>query len=197
MSGSIDQASVAQTIEVLRQVKPLFENDGDYRIALLGALGVIGGALAAFFPLWWHGKVQRKELRRAVAAQIYAEVKATLQVVRHRRYVEDVRNIVDSFDRGERDSAQYQVHVADDRFPLFKANLQHLALLEPQLQTKIVLFYQLLEAVVQDIKPGGLLNASAAGRRPFIELLEIATTARGLADEVLALLEFSYPEVAK
>lgn len=196
MPGSIDQATVAQTIEVLRQAKPLFENNGEYLIALVGALGAIGGALAAFFPMWWHGKVQRQERRRSVAAQIYAEVRATLQVVRHRRYVEDIRDIVDRFDRGELTSATYQVHVADDRFPLFRANIPHLALLEPQLQTKIVLLYQLLEAVVQDIKPGGLLNATDVGRRSFAELLEIATTARGLADEVLALLESSYSDVA-
>lgn len=196
MATSIDPNTIVQSIELLKQAKPLFESDNQFLLAGVGALGAIGGALAAFFPTFWHTKFQQRQLRHSVAAQLYAEIKATLQVERHRGYIQDIRNIVAKFDQGEITSQSYQVQIANDRFPIFRANIPHLALLESQLQTKIVLFYQLLEAAVQDIKPGGLLNTSEVDRKPYSELLEILLTARSLGDEILAQIESSYPGIA-
>lgn len=196
MATNVDPQAVAQTLELLKQAKPLFESGDAVTLAAISALSAIGGALAAFFPTYWHARLQERQLRQSVAVQIYSEVKASLQVERHRRYVESLRDIVSKFDRGEIATAAYEVQVAPDRFPIYKSNLPHLGKLDPSLQQKIVLLYQLVEAAIQDMQPGGLLNATQVGREPFAELLEILTAARQLGNEVLAHIEAQYPGVS-
>lgn len=147
--------------------------------------------------MYWHSKSQRKQLRNSVAAQMYAEVKAILQVEQHRGYIRDVRSVVEAFERGEITSSAYQVQISDSRFLIYKANLQNLPLLNGNLQVKVVTLYQLMEAVVQDIKPGGILNIPPAGHKQFSELLEILMNIRKLADEILASIESEYTEAIR
>ncbi len=192
-----DATSVAQTIELLKQAKPLFDGPAPYLLALVAILGTVLGALASFFPMYWQAKSQRAQLRLSVAAQIYAEVKAGLQVEQHRGYISDVREIVDKFERGETKSWSYQVQIPESRFLIYKANIQNLSLLDSNLQVKVVTLYQLMEAVVQDIKPGGILNATLAGQKQFSELLNILVNIRGLADEIIASIESKYPEASR
>lgn len=185
--------TATQTIELLKQAKPLFEGPDPYLLALIAILGTALGALVSFFPMYWHSKAQRKQLRISVAAQIYAEVKAILQVEQHRGYIRDVKLVVEAFERGEITSRAYQVQISADRFLIYKANLQNLSLLDGNLQVEVVTLYQLMEAVVQDIKPGGILNTPPAGHKQFSELLEIPMNIRKLADEILESIESEYP----
>lgn len=189
--------SAAQTIELLKQAKPLFEGPDPYLLSLIAILATVLGTLASFFPMYWHALVQRKQMRLSVAAQIYAEVKAVIQVEQHRGYIRDVRAAVEAFERGDINAWSYQVQISDSRFLIYKANLQNLPLLDGSLQVKVVTLYQLMEAVVEDIKPGGILNASPAGQKQFSELLKILMDIRGLADEILASIESKYPEAIR
>jgi hypothetical protein len=193
MATSVDLQAITQALELLKQAKPLFESADTVALAAIGALGAIGGALAAFFPSYWHARIQERQLERSVATQLYSEIKATLQIERYRGYIDSVQEIIDQFDRKEIPSASYRVHVTIDRFPVYKANLPHLGKLSPSLQQKIVLLYQLAEAAIQDIQPGGVLNARHVGREAFDGLLAILRTARTLGDEVLAEIEAEYP----
>jgi hypothetical protein len=195
MATPVDPQAIGQAIEILKQAKPLFESTHAYILPAIGILGAIGGALAAFFPSFWNARLQERQLKHSVAVQLYAEIQATLRVERHRGYIAGLRNIVALFDRGEISSSSYKVEVADERFPIYKANIQHLGKLEPRLQQKIVFLYQLVEAAIQDMKPGGLLNATEVGREPFAELLEILLNARAIGDEILAQIEADYPSV--
>lgn len=195
MATPVDPQALAQAIEILKQAKPLFESGDTIALAAVGALGAIGGALATFFPSFWHTKLQERNLRHSVAVQLYSEIQASLRLEQHRGYIENLRAIVEQFDRGEISSCSYQVQVAEERFPIYKANIQHLGKLNPRLQQKIVLLYQLVEAAIQDMRPGGLLNATKVGRKPFAELLEILSTARRVGDDVLAQIESEYPSV--
>lgn len=65
-------------------------------------------------------------------------------------------------------------------------------MLEVDIQVKVVEFYQLVEAVVQDIKPGGLLNARPAPVEAFQEALRITKRAQQLGGEILAAVEKRY-----
>ena len=189
--------ATTQTIELLKQAKPLFDGPDPYLLALIAILGTVLGALASFFPMYWSSLSQRKQMRISVAAQIYAEVKAILKVEQHRGYIRDVKSVVEAFERGELTSFSYQVQISDSRFLIYKANLQNLPLLDGSLQVMVVTLYQLMEAVAQDLKPGGILNASPAGHKQFDELLKILMEIRGLADEILASIESKYPDAIR
>lgn len=195
MNPPLDPDVASQVIELLKRAKPLFESKDDAWLATVGALGAIGGALAAFFPNYWIARRQERQLRESVAVQIYAEIQATLELERHRKYIANVRELVTQFERNEISGATYSVDIADDRFPVFKAQLPHLGRLPFKLQQRIVLFYQTLEGVIQDIRPGGYVNARSVGKEPFIEVLGLLTRARALGEEVLAEIERLYPGV--
>lgn len=186
-----------QTIEILKAAKPLFENGEGYLIAAVGALGAIGGAIAAYVPNRLMAKHQQAELRKSTAFQLYSEIRATLEVVRHRGYIESLRDLLTAFDRQEISTWTYRVQVPDERFIIFKSNLGNLGLLPPRVQGQIVLLYQLLEAVIQDIKPGGMLNAEPVGRGSFAEALTLSERAKAIAEQVLRDIERLYPDVAQ
>lgn len=189
--------ATAQSIELLKMAKPLFEGPDPYLLALIAIFGTVLGALASFLPMYWHAKSQRKQLRLSVAAQIYAEIKAILQAEQHRGYIRDVREVVGAFEREEVKTWPYQVQISESRFLIYKANIQNISLLDSGLQVKVVTLYQLMEAVVQDIKPGGILNSAPAGKKQYSELLNILVNIRALADEILACIESRYPDATR
>ena len=192
----MDPANHLQTIELLRAAKPLFDS-GDAQIAaIVGALGAIGGAMAAYFPNRLMARKQREEQRKSTAFQIYAEIKATLEIERYRGYSDGLARVVELFDAGGIQNFEYSVHVPDDRFLIYKANLVNIGLLPPIVQSRVVLHYQLLEAIVQDIKPGGFLNNPPAARAAFAEALLIIRRAKDVGTEVLLEIEKLYPEIA-
>jgi len=185
-----------QTIEILKAAKPLFENGSEKLIALVGLVSALVGALAAYVPNRLIAVHQRTDLRKSTAFQLYAEISATLELVRHRGYIENLREVLAVFDRGEAETWRFEVQVPDERFIIFKSNLMNLGLLPPAIQGQIVLLYQLLEAVIQDIKPGGMLNATPAHRVGFAEALTLSEKAKAIAEEVLVDIEHLYPDVA-
>ena len=126
-----------QTIEFLKAAKPLFENGSEYLIAVAGALGAVGGALATYVPNLLTAKHQKKELRESTAFQLHAEIRATLEVVRHRGYIESLRHLLVAFDRQEISSWSYMVQVPDERFIIFKLNLTNIGLLPPRCKDKL------------------------------------------------------------
>ena len=184
-----------QTIEILRAAKPLFENGSEKLIAVVGVVSALVGALAAYIPNRLMAMHQREDLRKSTAFQLYAEIRATLEIVRHRGYIESLKEVLAAFDRQEIDAWRYEVQVPDERFIIFKSNLTNLGLLPPKVQGQIVLLYQLLEAVVQDIKPGGMLNAVPAHRAGFAEAVTLSEKAKAVAEEVLVDIERLYPDV--
>jgi hypothetical protein len=185
-----------QTIELLKAAKPLFDSADAQIAAIVGALGAIGGAMAAYVPNRLMVSKQRDDLKKSTAFQIYAEVKATLEIERHRGYSQSLAELVVAFDRGQITEFAYVVQVPDDRFLIYKANLSNIGLLPPKIQSRVVLLYQLLEAIVQDIKPGGFLNTPPAKRSAFVEVARIIDRAKNVATEVLAEIESIYPDVA-
>jgi hypothetical protein len=191
----MDPANQFQTIELLKAAKPLFEGGDGYLTAAVGALGAVGGALAAYFPNRLMAKHQQRELRKSTAFQLYAEIKATLEVERHRGYINSLREVLTAFDSKQTTEWSYQVQVSDERFIIYKSNLGNLGLLPPSMQSNIILFYQLLDALIQDIKPGGLLNVKPIGREPFAEVLMLMERAKNVAEKVLAEVENLYPDV--
>jgi ribosomal protein S16 len=186
----------AQTVELLKAAKTLCEASQDAFTPWIGVIGAIGGAIAAIVPNALMAKISSKERANSAKLQIYAEIKSTLEVERHRAYGENLSKVVASFKAGAIQRYSYKVEVTEDRFPIYKANLQNLGLLNPLLQVKIVRFYQIVEAIVQDIKPGGLLNAAPVGVEPFEEVAKLLVEAKSIGTSILAEIEGEHPNVA-
>jgi hypothetical protein len=190
-------ADIAQTIELLKAAKPLFQSTQDSLAPWVGVVGAIGGALAAIAPAAVMAKIARKEKATSTMLQIYAEIKSLLEIERYRKYSENLSKIIEAFKEGHIKECSYKVELSDDKFPVYKANLANLGLLPPMLQVKIVHFYQTGDAISQDIKPGGLLNASSVGLNPFENVFHLMEAVKGVGAEVLTAIEKIHPTLTE
>jgi len=186
-----------KTVELLKAAKPIFDSSvNSYGVAAISVVAAIGGALAAYLPNYWLARHHRKEKTKSTAYQIHAELKATLALVEHRGYGSGLKEIVEVLESKQMSSYGLTVQIPDDRFLIYKNNLAHLGLLPPELQSKIVMLYQMMESISQDIKPGGFLNTPAGELKEFTEALELYENSVALANEVMRSLEKLYPDLA-
>lgn len=193
----MEPAQVLQTIELLKAAKPIFESTHSSLTPWVGAVGAIGGALTALVPTYFMAQKAKREKTKSTIFQIYAEIKVTLEVAEHRGYEDSVRAIVSSYKdkAGSAEFPGFTVAVPDDRFVIYKENLSNLGLLPPKLQVKIVRFYQTAEAIIQDIKPGGVLNAPSGDLRQYEELLGFFLRAKAIGSDILKSIESTHPDV--
>lgn len=187
--ADIDPKSILATIELIRAVKSLFIEQNPY-LPMYSALGgAFVGAVSSFFPNYIIGILKDRQATRSTTLQLYAEIKATIELAEHRNYIQHLESVVEAFNAKQITAYTFQIQVPDDRFPIFKSSLDRLGMLEVGLQVKVVEFYQLLEAVVQDVKPGGELNVRPAQAKTFEEALRIVKRARQIGVEILAVIE--------
>lgn len=187
-----------ECIELVTALTPMMKtgDTSNYWAAALGAGGAVAGALAAYIPNACIARKLRENQAKSTAFQLYAEINSTLVLANKRGYRKGLEKVCAAMALGAITSRSITVQVPDDRFIVFKANLSNIGLLPPALQTKIVMLYQIMESLVQDMKPGGFLNAyPGGGRTEFEEALQLFVSAEELAKEVMAAFEKMYPEL--
>lgn len=131
--------------------------------------------------------------RKAMTLQIYAEINAALLIVEERQYLDAMDAAIQhlTVTGGKLD---FQVHVADDSFPIFKSNAGNLGVMPAQLLTPVITFYTLVLSVIQDIRPGGLL-AEGAEKEAFEQCLDISRKAVEIGRSIVHQIEVIYPEL--
>lgn len=190
--SEMDLKNVLISIEAIKAVKALFVTSNPYLPVYSALGGAFVGAVSSIIPnliINWHN--YRTE-RRSTTLRLYAEIKAAIEVADYRGYIEHLEQIEEKLRNNKIPSWTYLVQVSDDRYPIYKSSLDQLGMIDVGLQVKIVEFYQLLEAIIQDIKPGGILNANPAPHVYFLNALGLAKRARSLGGNILATIEKQY-----
>lgn len=190
--ADISLETVQSTIQLIKDIKVLFAPQDPYLPFYTAIGGALVGALSSIFPSFISSWIKDKRDRKAMSLQLYAEVKAILEVAEARQYANALRQIVSSLKSGQISDRIYQIQLPDDRFPVYKNSLSNLGLLSVDLQVPIVSFYQTLEAIIQDIKPGGVLNDTPVGLAEFSEVLALLEKAEELGAEIVNLIECEY-----
>jgi len=190
--NELDTKTLQTAIELLRTAKPLFVGDNPYLPVWSALGGAFIGAIASFFPNYLIAKRKERAEKRSTTLQLYSEIKATIEIAKHRQYIEELEKIEQAFLSNQITAYTFQIQVSDDRYPVFRSSLERLGVLDIEIQVKVVEFYQLLEAVVQDVKPGGLLNVAPAPLAAFQEALRISKLAQKLGSEILVAIEKRY-----
>jgi len=188
----METGTIIEVIEIIRQVKSLFVEQNPYLPMFAALGGAFIGAVATVIPsliLNWQNT--RKE-RKSAALQIYAEVKSYLEVIEARQYLMHLEQIVQGFLANSYSTYSYRVQVNDERFIIYKNCIGKLGLLRPTSQIKIVEFYQLLEAIIQDVKLGGLLNSGSANLYAYKQALSMARKIVELGHEITQELAKDY-----
>lgn len=88
--AQLEPKSILETIEIIRAVKSLFVEQNPY-LPMYSALGgAFIGAVSAFFPNHLINRIKNRNEKRSTTLQIYAEIKATLELASHRKYIEQL-----------------------------------------------------------------------------------------------------------
>ncbi|MBX6032261.1 hypothetical protein ISE67_16290 [Pseudomonas aeruginosa] len=129
-------------------------------------VGLIGAAAGAGPTLYLHLSGVRRE-RRAVKAAILAEIRALVELIERRGYLSDARKERQTlslrlaratpFTQQEVAEVFFQVLVPPDYNLIYRENATRLGCLEPGEAAQVVKFYQLIQSVIADVTPGGLL----------------------------------------
>ncbi|MEZ3136943.1 hypothetical protein ACBG90_19770 [Stutzerimonas kunmingensis] len=148
---------------------------------VLTAAATVLVAVAAAIGSITTGWLERRHRKRAIAAALLAEVSALSAIIRRRKYREDLDEAAEHV-RVTGDCYQLTVPVPSHYCRVYAANLTTIGLLDPDQASKLVEFYQLVDSVVQDVSPGGVLASGSDSAADF-------TDAKDLLNDALAIAE--------
>lgn len=190
--ADISLETINSSIKLIKEIKDLYAPQNPY-LPIYSALGgAFIGAVAGFIPSAITSWMKDKRDRKVITYQLYAEIKAIMKIIKIRQYANDLKQIIHNFQLGKISSHTYQIQVQDDRFPIYKNSLKNLGLLNEKLQIPLVDFYQTLEAIIQDVKPGGILNVTPVGVNEFSEVLVLVERVEELAKEIMDIIQREY-----
>ena len=190
--ADISLETVQSSLKLIEDIKALIAPQNPYLPFYTAMGGALVGALASIFPSFVNSWIKDKRDRKALSLQLYAEVSAILEIAKTRQYAHGLRSIIGMLSSGQSSTATYQIQISDDRFLIYRNSFGNLGLLNIKLQVPIVSFYQTLEAIIQDVKPGGMLNLNPASLREFSEVLFLVEKAEKLGEEILGLISLDY-----
>lgn len=190
--ADISLETVQSSLKLIEDIKALIAPQNPYLPFYTAMGGALVGALASIFPSFVNSWIKDKRDRKALSLQLYAEVSAILEIAKSRQYAHGLRSIIGMLSSGQSSTATYQIQISDDRFLIYRNSFGNLGLLNIKLQVPIVSFYQTLEAIIQDVKPGGMLNLNPASLREFSEVLFLVEKAEKLGEEILGLISLEY-----
>ncbi|KGE77407.1 hypothetical protein [Halomonas salina] len=110
------------------------------------------GFMAAMLSTVLVEYLKRRHETRILRASLMAEISAMAEIIRSRRYIQALQ------DGAEMRRFRLGVNVPDDYFIVYKSNTARLGLLSAHEAKRIVRLYHLVESVVQDVTPGGVLH---------------------------------------
>ncbi|SDG52202.1 hypothetical protein SAMN05216571_11743 [Onishia taeanensis] len=144
----------------------------------LGAAGI--GFLAALVPHGLLEHMRRRHDAKVLRASLIAELRAISEVIRSRGYLEDLKKAAEL-----EQPIKFSVNVPEDYFLVFKSNAQRLGILDAEDASQFVCCYQLMEAVVRDVIPGGALAEGLCSPDAFRQDAEFLERALSIADELV------------
>ncbi|MGN6581027.1 MAG: hypothetical protein ACTHJ1_13740 [Bordetella sp.] len=182
----MDTQQLQDAIQILKSVKPLFESPSSQWItASIGIAGAAVGSIATFFPNWLLELCKKKSERTNISNALIAEVNALLKIVSYRRYIEEMEQVVARLNAAPPGTRfKYVVKVQEHYARIYQANIERLGILDTDLAVKIIEFHQMIDAVVQDIRPGGVIADQGGDAEGFRQMLEIAQKAKNIGEEI-------------
>ncbi|WP_456292890.1 hypothetical protein [Pseudomonas sp. AK106] len=185
-----------QYILILKQLKELTPIPNPW----IPVLSAIAGGLIASVPTSVGALIKRRSTRLAVEKAILAEVANAAAMIRRRGYLEqlektriellEINNQIASTDRhhdnpNSNATATFEVAVSDDYNKIYKANLQHIGIIDKTKCLQIVSFYNLIESLILDLKASGTLG-SVGAVEDYSEAISFLKEALAIADRLTA-----------
>ena len=195
--NDIDSRTLLEMAETLATIKELFASSEPLLPIYTALGGAFVGAVSGIIPTTISNIIKGRKKKKSVTLAIYSEIKANLELYEHRQYLKHFKSIIEHLERNEGLTYSLKIGVSDNRFLVYKSQLENLGSLDSNIAVLVVRFYQLLEAIIQDIKPGGSLNTDDHGIDSYKQLLAISEQAYEVGHKALNAIEIKYITNAK
>lgn len=182
----MDTKQLLEAVETIRIIKSLFGPQPNAWLPVIAAVsGALVGGFATIIPTFLIELKKRKDERNTVTCALIAEIRAMLTIIRLRRYVEGLQTISDQLRATPGSLIRYRVKVPDHYSRVYQANVVNIGIVEPRLAARIIEFHQLVDAVVQDIAPGGLVAEQGGNFEAFENILTLVNSALTIGSELI------------
>jgi len=185
---------LSQYIQTLKQLKEL-TTDSNPWIPLWSA---IAGGLIASIPNGIGAFLRGRSTRKSVTSALLIEIENITSVIKKRSFLHQLietrdelieinNQIAKNHNNSEThppfENVTFTVAVSEDKFKIYKANLDKIGLIDRKTALKIVKFYSLIESIILDIKPEGALGMIGSVEA-YTEVIMFLEDALKLADEL-------------
>ncbi|MCW8357055.1 MULTISPECIES: hypothetical protein [Marinomonas] len=155
-----DVQSLAETLKIINEITASKPNEWLPVYAALG--GAVAGAIASFFPTWIMEKRRDVNFSRQIENCLLAEIKALVEIIDHRGYLLAIEETV-TYLRTQPEGVLCTliVDVPPHYSRVYQDNCKNIGVIINGKASEIITFHQLIDAVVQDIKPDGAFSSGA------------------------------------
>lgn len=190
--SEIDTKTMLETVEAIKGLKDLFSPSDPYLPVYSALGGAFVGAVAGIIPATILDWKKNRDKKKSVTLSLYSEIKANLEIYERRKYLSTFRDIVSLLESGSTETYLLKIEITDNRFPVYRSHVEKIGILDAELAVLVVRFYQLVDAIIQDVKPGGFLNTQVQGLDVYKEVLHLAETAINVGEQFLETVEKRY-----
>lgn len=151
---------------------------------LSGFIGVLIGAVATYFSNKLIHEHQQKIRGDSIKSALITEIDALIKICDSRNYKTSIENVITQLKIApHQQKFQVTVKIPEHYSRIYQENASEIGLLDKDTAAKIVQFHQYIDAVIQDIIPGGNLSVGA-GLDSFEENLNIFNKALSIGSEL-------------
>lgn len=178
-----DIKALAETLKIASELSVSKPNEWLPVYAALG--GAIAGAIATFFPTFLLERYRERKVSKRLLNSMLAEVFALVQVIEHRGYLTSIRGIIAELERDVEGAIRiFFADIPAHYSRIYQENCGAIGSIPQRYAEEIVMFHQIIDATVQDIKIDGRLS-----RNPtidsYIEVEKMVVKALDIANSLL------------
>ena len=181
----MESPQLIELLKAINEIKETLSNQSNEWLAVYAAIGgAFVGAISTYFPTLFIEKHKVKSTSNSIKVALVTEVEVILNLIEARSYLSGIQEIINKLEQNPELTHSYQVDVPPHYSRIYQTHVSNLGLLDPKLVKDIVSFYQLLDAIIQDIKPGGTIGGNFVGLDHFKELHKMMSLAIKVGDRI-------------
>lgn len=181
----METQQLLEAVQTIKVIKTLFADEPNEWLPVVAAIGgAFVGGISTFFPTHFAEHLKNKREAKAIEIALTSEISAILTIAEHRDYLGGFKEVVEYLKNNPGERYRYAVKIPDHYSRIYQSHADRIGKISPALSSKIIEFHQLIDAIVQDITPGSLIQEEGGDLETFEEILVIYEKALCLGNEL-------------
>jgi hypothetical protein len=108
-----------------------------------------------------------------------------LAIIESRKYVDGLNECLEIFESDPEKTIKLVVRIPMHYSRVYQSHVDRIGVIDPDFASKVIRFHQLIDAIVQDVTPGGVIAEHGGGKPEFEQLAQILTAAIEIGKSLL------------